>query len=110
MRSFLGLGVLVVLGVAGCDGHTSVSGRITDPKGKPLPEAAVKLIQQTGHPRSSTTTSDEEGRFSVGVTHAPTKSMPFVLEVTKEGFEKHAERLLGTAHHEREITLQPASK
>jgi hypothetical protein len=110
MRSFLGLGVLVALGMAGCDGYTSVSGRVLDPKGKPIPEASVKLIQQTDHPRSSTAATDEEGRFSVGVTHAPTKKMPFLFEVNKEGFVKHAERMLGTAHHEREITLQPASK
>jgi hypothetical protein len=106
------LALLLVIGLAGCDGYTAVSGHVVDPKGKPIPGASVKLTQQTDspRPRSSTATTGEDGSFSVGTTHAPSKSMPFLLEVEKEGFEKHTEKVVGTARYEREITLQPARK
>jgi hypothetical protein len=110
MRCFLILGAFLVMGLAGCDGHTSVRGRIVEPKGKPIPGATVKLIQQTDHAGLSTAKTDEDGEFSVGVTHAPRKDMPFLLEVRKEGYEKHTEKLTGTASYQKEITLQPVSK
>ncbi len=103
---------LAILAV-GCDGHTSVEGRVLTPDGKPIPEAAVKFTQhpdKAGQGRSDDTNTDEEGRFSVSITHVPTKTMPFLLEVSKKGFTRHEERLTGTASYEKEIVLQPAKK
>ena len=42
--------------------------------------------------------------------HSPTKTMPFLLEVSKAGFVRHEEKLTGTACYEKEIVLQPAKK
>jgi uncharacterized GH25 family protein len=111
MRSFL-LFILVMTAV-GCDGYTSVKGRVVDPSGKPVPEATVKLTEELDNPqvnRSDTATTDEEGRFSVGMTHAPTKKMPFLFEVTKGGFRRHTEKLTGTASYEKEVVLKPEKK
>ncbi len=97
----------------GCDGHTRVNGRVLNPDGKPIPEATVKFTPEPDKPgqgRSHDTTTDGMGRFSVGITHAPTNTMPFLLEVSKDGFVRHEERLTGTASYEKEIVLQPAKK
>jgi hypothetical protein len=113
MRFILVLASFLAIVAIGCDGHTSVKGRVLNPDGKPIPEATVKFAQEPDKPgqgRSDDTTTDEEGRFSVGITHAPTKTMPFLLVVSKEGFVRHEERLTGTASYEKEIVLQPAKK
>jgi hypothetical protein len=113
MRRVLLLASLSAVVAFGCDGHTSVNGRVVDPEGKPIPKAIVKFTQEPDNPgqgRSCDTTTDEEGHFGVGITHAPTKTMPFLLEVSKEGFLRHEERLTGTATYEKEIVLQPVKK
>jgi hypothetical protein len=113
MRFVLVLATFLAIVAIGCDGHTSVKGRVLNPEGKPLPKATVKFTQDPDKPgsgRSVDTTTDEEGRFYVGITHAPTKKMPFLLEVSKEGFVRYEERLTGTANHQKEIILQPAKK
>jgi Carboxypeptidase regulatory-like domain len=113
MRCALLLASVLAVVAVGCDGHTSVQGRVLDPEGKPIPQASVKFTQQPDNPgqgRSRDTTTNEEGRFETGITHAPTKTMPFLLEVGKEGFVRHEERLTGTASYEKEIVLQPMKK
>src|SRR5262249_48125581 len=107
------LALILTAAAAGCDGHTAVTGRVVDPDGKPVPGATVKLTQQPDNPGNnptSTATTDGEGRFSVGITQAPTKTMPFLFEVIKEGFVGHEERLTGTAGYQKEIVLQPVKK
>jgi Carboxypeptidase regulatory-like domain len=113
MRSVHLLPVVLVASATGCDGHTSVRGRVVDPAGKPLARAVVKMTEDPDNPgrgHSTSMTTDEDGQFAVGVTHAPTKSMPFLFEVTKDGFVGHSERLTGTASYEKEIVLQRAKK
>lgn len=81
--------------------------------GMAIPEVTVKLTQDPDKPgqgRSFETTTDEEGRFSVGIIHAPTKTMPFLLAVRKEGFDPHEERLTGTASYNKDIVLQLVKK
>ncbi len=113
MRIILVLASFLAIVAVGCDGHTSVKGRVLNPDGKPIQGVSMKFTQQPDEPgqgRSYDTTTDEEGRFSVGITHSPTKTMPFLLEVRKEGFIRHEERLTGTASHDKEIVLLPAKK
>jgi hypothetical protein len=104
------LAAFLALVAAGCDGYTSVRGRVLTADGKPIPNASVKLTRQPDGGRSSSTTTDDDGRFSVGTTHAPSTTMPFLLEVSKEGFVSHEERLTGTASYEKDVVLQPAKK
>jgi hypothetical protein len=103
--------LLAVIGV-GCDGHTKVHGRVVDPEGEPIPEATVKFTQQSDTPgrRTDGAITDENGYFDVAITHAPSKTMPFLLEVSKEEFVRHEERLTGTATYEKEIILHPVKK
>jgi hypothetical protein len=111
MRIVLVLTSFLVIMAIGCDGHTSVKGRVLSPDGTPIPKASVKFIQEPDTPgqgHSFDTTTDEEGNFSVGMTHAPSKTMPFLLEVSKQGFVGYEKRLTGTASYEEDIILQPA--
>jgi hypothetical protein len=113
MRCALLLASLLTVMAVGCDGYTSVTGRVVDPEGKPIANATVKFMQQPDKLRedhSRETTTDKDGHFGVSMSHAPTKTMPFLLEVSKEGFVQHEERLTGTASYEKEIVLQPVKK
>jgi hypothetical protein len=113
MRCLLVVAALSALISVGCDGHTSVQGRVVDADGKPIPKAIVTFTQQPDEPersRTYDTTTDDEGHFGVGIIHAPTNTMPFLLEVRKEGYIPHEERLTGTASYQKEIILQPVKK
>jgi hypothetical protein len=50
---------------------------------------------------TDTAITNGDGEFEVGITHELTKTMPFRLEVSKEGFVGHEERLTGTAGYPR---------
>jgi hypothetical protein len=110
MRYFLILALLLVVTAVGCDGYTSVRGRVTDPTGEPILEADVKLIYKPDDPRyrrTSNTKTEKEGRFAVGIVHSPSKKHPIRLEVSKEGFAEHTENLASMANYEKEIVLRP---
>jgi hypothetical protein len=110
MRSIV-LSLLALL-AAGCDGRTTVSGRVLDPNNEPISQAVVKFVQQPDDPehgRVDEKITDHDGVFYVAITHAP-KSMPFLLEVSKEGFVKHEEKLIGSAVLYREIVLKPVDE
>lgn len=113
MRCFLIPALLLVATAVGCDGFTSVRGRVTDPTGKPILEADVKLTYKPDDPRyrrTSHTKTEKEGRFAVGIVHSPSKKHPIRLEVSKEGFAEHAENLASMASYQKEIVLQPLQK
>jgi hypothetical protein len=113
MRYLVALASFLAILAVGCDGNTSVMGQVVDPEKKPIDSATVKFTQRPDDPgagRIYETTTDDDGRFNVGITHAPTKTMPFLLEVSKEGYVRHEERLRGSARYEKEIILQPLKK
>jgi hypothetical protein len=113
MRGLLVVAGLLTLVAVGCDGHTSVQGRVVDHNGNPVPGADVKLVERPDEPGRGTTrsaTTDESGHFGLGITHEPSKTVPFRFEVTKDGYSAHVERFTGTAGYEKEIVLQPARK
>lgn len=105
----LSLVTFLFIAVIGCDGVTSVRGRVLDPKGKPVAGAAVALIKLPRGGRSSTATTDAEGKFSVSMVHAPQK-VRLSLEVTRQEFQSYAEEIEGLNNYERQITLKPAEK
>jgi hypothetical protein len=104
--SILGFLTLVV---AGCDGHTGVNGRVLDSDGKPIPRAKVDFKQDGPDDAlhaSRQTTTDEQGHFSIGRTHAPSKKITFTLTVPREGFKTYRETVTYENKHSfREITL-----
>jgi hypothetical protein len=70
MRFLLILLSFFAIVAVGCDGHTSVKGRVLTPDAKPIPEASVKFTQEPdapGQSRSYDSITDEEGRFSVAL-------------------------------------------
>jgi len=108
MRRFLVLLFLVAI-ATGCDGHTSVKGRVVDEDGKPVAGAKVEFKEDGPddalHGRLERKT-DEQGQFSVALTHAPSKKITFTLSVSKEGFETFRETVTSENRNQaREITL-----
>src|SRR5437660_9178870 len=92
MRRVLWLSILIF--IAGCDGHTQIKGVVQDSEGNPLSGASVRLAElpEGDAIRSQTEMmTSEDGRFSVGVTHAPTTKVRFKLSVSKSGFKSHSE-------------------
>ena len=77
------LGLLVL--VAGCDGHTSLSGEVVGPDDKPIEGVKVRLSEPKEPTRGWDSTTDTSGRYSVALTHAPF-DIPLVVTATKEGY------------------------
>jgi len=82
-RSAVCLAVLIF--VAGCDGHTSLSGTIVGPDDEPVVGAKVRLFEPHQPERGRDATTGETGGFSLAMTHAPF-DIPLVVTVTKEGY------------------------
>jgi len=113
MRRFLVLALFLLATVMGCDGFTTFNGKVTDPAGKPLADADVKLIYKPDDPtyrRINSTKTDANGLFSVQIVHSPSKNHPIRLEVSKEGFQDHAANLTSMGTYAKGIVLQPAKK
>ena len=80
------LGLLVL--VAGCDGHTSLSGEVVGPDDKPIAGVKVRLSEPNEPARGWDSTTDEFGRYSVALTHAPF-DIPLVVTATKDGYKPY---------------------
>ncbi len=94
--------------VAGCDGHTSLSGQIVGPDDEPVVGAKVRLVEadQPGRGRDSTT--GETGGFSVALTPAPF-DIPLVVTVTKDGYKPYRKEFKAAkwADFPSKIVLEP---
>jgi len=81
--------------LVGCDGFTSVAGRVVDPKNAPLKDAEVILLAP-GEGRSCSNTTRGDGSYNVGFTHEPARfDLAFV--VSKDGFKTHVELIRSSA-------------
>ena|SRR5438477_12720652 len=88
------LSSFVVFFVAGCDGHTSVTGTVHDVAGNAVVGANVRLVERrdaAALTAKSEATTDDRGRFSLGATHAPTNKISFTLTVSKDAYKSHSE-------------------
>jgi hypothetical protein len=79
------LTLILALSIAGCDGFTHIQGKVTDMNGKPIRGAAVKMKTISGG-RDDESTTEDDGSFSVGFTHAPF-NVDLMLTVSKEGYK-----------------------
>jgi carboxypeptidase family protein len=102
------LAALAVACLSGCDGATSVHGTVTSERSKPVKGARVSLTLRNG--RSRSVTSDADGRFDVGLVHAPSGTVQSTLVVAAEGFSPTAIDLVGTASYECKLVLHPATE
>jgi len=84
--SVICLGLLVL--VAGCDGHTRLSGEVVGPDDKPIAGVKVRLSELNEPTRGWESTTDESGRYTVGLTHAPL-DIPLVVTATKDGYKPY---------------------
>lgn len=99
-----------LFGFLGCDGRTSLSGRITDSHNTPIKDAKIDLWTGTkGESLSSSSSelSDEKGNYIIKVTHAPGKDV-VNFKVSKDGYKSHTEKIKGgTSNESLNITLEP---
>jgi len=79
------LSLLLLLSVAGCDGFTHISGKVTDTNGKPIQGAEVRMKTISGG-RDDKVKTDTEGSFTVGFSHAPW-NVDLLLTVSKDGYK-----------------------
>jgi hypothetical protein len=105
-RACLGLLVLV----AGCDGHTSLSGEVVGPEDRPIAGVKVRLSEPKEPTRGWDSTTDESGRFSVALTHAPF-DIPLVVTATKEGYKPYRKEFKVSQRESfsKKIVLEPAA-
>lgn len=83
--SLVVLSLYALVGLSGCDGHTTVSGTIVDSSGKPINAAEVSLMlddEVIGDPD----TTNEAGGFFVGGVHSPGHS-PLSLVIDADGYQ-----------------------
>ena len=85
-RLAIWLGLLLL--AAGCDGHTSLRGDVVDPDDKPMRWAKLRLAELKEPSRGSDVTTDDYGRYSVSLTHAPF-DIWLVVAVNKDGFRPY---------------------
>jgi hypothetical protein len=85
-RYIVCLTLIVILLTSGCDGGTRLQGEVVDADNKPVAEAKVRLCELNETSRSSDSKTDESGRYTVMLMHAPFK-IPLVVTVTKDGYK-----------------------
>lgn len=78
--------IFAVVNIA-CDGFSTVHGHVSDPIGRPVAGAVVKL-EEVGYEQKygCKTETDREGAFECGLVHAPL-SIPLRLSVAQTGFK-----------------------
>jgi hypothetical protein len=80
--------VAILIPIAGCDGHTSLNGEVVGPDDKPIVGAKVRLFESREPERGWDSTTDENGKYSVSLTHSPF-DIPLVVTVTKDGYKPY---------------------
>jgi hypothetical protein len=101
-----GLGLLVL--VAGCDGHASLSGEIVGRDDRPVAGVKVRVSERNEPTRGWDSTTDESGQYSVVPTHSPF-DIPLVLTATKDGYKPYRKELKVSQRTDfpKKIVLEP---
>ena len=96
----------------GCEGITKLEGKITDPQNVPLQNADVKLeLVGAVYPVLSESTSDEQGKYEVMLTHAPSDDLNLKLKVSKAGYQTHTQSIKsGTSNRKLNLILKPKAE
>jgi hypothetical protein len=99
-------GLLIL--IAGCDGHTSLSGVVVGPDNKPVAGVKVRLSEPKEPTRGWDSTTNESGRYSVALTHAPF-DIPLVVTATKDGYKPYRKEFEAGRRESfpKRIVLQP---
>jgi hypothetical protein len=100
------LGVIAL--ASGCDGHTSLSGEVIGPDDKPVVGAKVRLTESEHPERGWDSTTNELGRYSVALTHAPF-DISLVVTVSKDGYKPYREEFKVSKRDDfpKRIVLEP---
>ena len=108
MRSLLHwfVALAAVSGVSGCDGVTTVEGRVVA-NGDPQQDATVVLGGEQGDPPYSRQT-EADGKFEITRAHAP-RRMKLKLTVSKVGYADYEESVDAGGVHKVQVELKPAN-
>jgi hypothetical protein len=95
--------------IIGCDGVTRVAGLVVGEDEVPLDNVTVTLEttnsgSKDGSQLTDVSTTGKDGEYGVMITHAPTRSLKFVLHAQKEGYVTHKENV-AAGHYDMDRTL-----
>jgi len=99
------IGVIAVVALVACDAHTSRRGRVVDEGGLPIPGALVVLEVGTEEIKGKDT-SDADGAFAVGRTHAPFFPGPVRLSVSAPEYVPEEIELQPNTNEEMTVRLR----
>jgi|ERR1051326_3529240 hypothetical protein len=101
---FFSFCVIATLALIGCDGFTHINDIVKDRGGAPVPN--VDVVLATGE-RSDHALSSSDGKFNVGMVHAPT-NVKLTLSLTRDGYAPYHKAFQSHDHlTSLDITLQP---
>jgi len=95
--------LVLTLPASACDGVTGVGGHVIDAKRRPIAGAVVTLATSTG--RKGEVITREDGRFRVGITHAPVLCGDLRFRVSANGFADHDELVTCKTNRTGDIVL-----
>jgi Carboxypeptidase regulatory-like domain len=99
--------ITLTLILTGCDGHTSISGTVSDSNGSPIEGADVILVAPHYDGYKSESITDTDGKFSLGVTHAPGR-FSLSLRVSKANYKDYESAVSSNVMSEKySIVLEP---
>ena len=88
--------ILLILILIACDGGTLLKGVVKDSSGVPIEGAKVTLVEVSAN-RSRTMETGSDGRYTVGMTHAPS-AVTLKLIVEKEGYTRFEKQFSSHDH------------
>jgi hypothetical protein len=110
--------VLILLLVSGCfflpygDVWYAFAGIVSDPAGRPVPDAKVEIFLEGKHPgEMSVQMTDAQGRYQF-LERACKCDRDFEIVVTKEGYERYSKKMgsrAATRLQTQDIVLKPLS-
>ena len=87
-RSAVSVLVLVLVLVPGCQGITKLDGEVVGTDGKPIAGVQILLIEPDDTALGCATRTDQAGRYSVTLSHAPF-NITLAFTATKDGYEPY---------------------
>jgi hypothetical protein len=97
--------VIAFFSIAGCDGITHIDGIVKNARGAPVPNVDVTLTEGQ---RDAHAFSSDDGKFHIGMTHAPT-NVKLALVLSKDGYQPYSKAFQSRDHLTTvEVTLQEA--
>ena len=93
---------VMLCALTGCDGGTNISGSVRDGAGRPITGATVTM-QISDRVEKCITQAD--GRYAVGMTHAPFPNVDILIHAEKQGYKRFEQHLKSTSELNRHLDI-----